>query len=974
MEGLLVENGFVSLQTDGVTGTHASCQLEMVPTDTIRHIMAGTWVHVFVTDPWEVNPAQDLSDFKLLFEGVVVGRGFTRLDDARSFVIQCASPEIYWTQAKQFWLNMTSSNGDIVEQLMIATTGGYGRFGKVTKTGTFGYLMNRLAYSRETEEQAEDKFLDTLVSVLDDIGNVNPYYTNARNRMRLTDRIIRAPAGHTEKLFKLALISDFLDGISGRSSGQTNLVIVINQLLSAIIHEWVPMLAPPYIKSTIFDRDVFGNVKKTKQTVKRKSKRGERKVDLYDYKVAEDHIVASVMFKPHVYTIDPPNFNVLFPNMYDQMSYHEDFLGEPTRLSMKPQLPLVSAKYTQGLLLQRPVELEVFSALIQDSSTKAATKRTADGEYGDGAGQAPTFTDYDWATNEERIRGISYNFINLAPSASALTLSDQGEKTTGGRKGGIPDFLQNVASYEYYKAKFMARQTSVSGPFNMRVVPGFPMVLLDDSQSNLNVIGYLAGVHHQIMANGSATTSYELKYPRIAGEVDLNRPKFRKGYDPEGNLDVSLAIDPSGNFQHEELFDGANQPPVPEWFDDSFRNTRELDLQYQEWFGENAGVIQGFLFRSEDNGPLLDAIQQAANVGIVPETILGNLDLISNQGLEASGRFRNALEESKDEFAEVQRQNENIPIEDAINELNRRYRVARGQGGEFDEAASFTARRMTKIDEAFRFVGAAPMELRDDVSSDSSSKDRAITFGKNPASARVIDYKKMRLDAFAGDVSPGSGYSGVGLSSSTESTDEEGDVETSTITDDAANRMSGAFPLFDTKIHSGEAATKSSVRKKVAKAESQPSDRARYDGRPLMYDFEYRLWQDSLANAGITPSQEEIADGATQADYVVQNDKGGHVRHKTPKERLQATQDRQAKEAAESERLKAREARGRSNPKSTKATSMPPDQQAPTGDGLSQEDRVPLTQPLSEKQSIDLRRGIVRAYRDELKRNRGFTG
>lgn len=962
MEGVLVENALVSISANGSIGSPATCQLELVPTNTMRHIMAGTWVHVFVTDPWDVDSSQDLSDFKLFFEGVVISRGFTKMDDGRNFVIQCASPEIYWTNAKQFWLNIGSGNGDIIDQLAVQTSGGYGRFGKVSSTGTFGYMVSKLAFSRKDTEQAEERFIDTLVSVIDDIGNVNPYYTNIRNRMRLTDRIIRAPAGKTEKLFQLALLSDFLEGISGRKSGQTNLIQVINQLLSAILHEWVSILAPPYVKTTIFDRDVFGNIKRRKYTRRHRGPRGRTKVDLYDFKVAQDKVVASTMFKPHVYTIDPPNFNVLFPNMYDQMSYRENFLAETTRLAMKPQLPLVSAGATQGLLLQRPTEVEIFSAIIRDSTRKTNQKRSPDGKYGDSEGQAPTFTDYDWTTNEERIRGIVYNFMNLAPAPSTLTLTDPGKRQPSGtRKGGVPQYLQNVASYEYYKSKFLTRETTVQGPFNMRVVPGFPMVLLDDSESNLNVVCYLDGVQHSIDANGSAMTRYSVKYSRLLDEVDYNRPRFKSGFNANNDLDLSLFRDELGKFHFDTIFDGSNQPPVPEWFDSTYRNTRDLDLQYQEWFGEKAGVIQGVLFRKENNADLGKAVESAADV--LEEVDTATLEGLLGAGVTAAGAFINTLKDQKEQFEEILQANENISISDAVTELNRRYRLARGFGKEYEEAARFTARSFTRIDEAFRFVGAAPLELRDRISSDTSAKNRVATFSQNPASDRNVDYKKLRLDKFAGDVSSGSGYSAKGES-------EAGN--NANATEDAANRMSGAFPVFDTVIHTGTQATDENTRQATAKDQSGKSDRARYDGRPLMYDFEFRLWQQSLSNAGLSPTGVEITENSETSDYFVTDAKGNVVRPKTPEEQKDAAKRRVEINADRQQRLESRKRRNRDDP--TSQQNMSPASQAPTGDGLEQEEKKALPQPLSEKQVIDLRRSVVEAYVEELKKARGFTG
>lgn len=967
LEGRLVENAFVSVMVRGGVNAPATAQLELVPTNTIKHILPGTWVHVFTTDPWDTNPAGDLSDYKLLYEGVVAARGFTRQNDGRSFVIQCADPSIYWTNAKQFWLNIGSANGGIIDQLAIQTSGGYGRFGTVASTGTYGYMVSKLAFADKS--QPEERFLDTLISVLDDIGNVNPFYTNARNRFRLTDRIIRGPAGKTEKLFQLALLGDFLEGLAGRMSGQTNLVETVNQLLSAIMHEWVAVPAPPYVKTRIFDRDVFGNIKRNKKAVVRDAGRGRKKTDLFEFETAIDDVVAGFIFKPHVYTIAPPSCNVLFPNMYDGMQFSENFLEVTTRLAMKPQLPLVGAGVTQGMLLQRPTELEIFTAMVRDPKRPMAQKRTADGHFADGAGQVPTYTDYDWTTNEERFRGIVYNFINLAPAPSTLTLTDPGKKSPSGtRKGGVPKYLQNVASYEYYKSKFVGRQTTLKGPYNMRPIPGFPLMALDDSEANMNVVANLDAIEHHIQASGTAFTQYEISYARLLDEVDHNRPRFKGGASAEAELDFDLFRDENGQYDFKTLFDGLNHPPIPEWFDETFRNILDLDIKYKEWFGKASGVAQNILFKNPGEKPAAAAVDTANKVLSTSASGTGNV------GQTAKSYGANAAT-----FEEILEQNENITINEAADELNRRYRKARDQGKEFEQAATFTDRSFAKIDEAFRFIGASPLELADRATSTKGGP----RFVKTPASGRVIDYRNMKLDVFVGDTSPGSGYAGVPEGSTppapaTSSTASSGGVVPDAISGaDAAapaDRMSGSFPVFDTRIHTGTEATDAKTRNALLKdgTERAPSDRARYDGRPLMFDFEFRLWQQSLRDSGFTPTGEEIGENAEAADYFVLDTRGNVVRPKSAVERAAAVQKRQETLAARRKREEALAKRGRSNP--NKCPSMAPNAQAPTGDGLEQEQKLPLPQPLSEKQVVDMRRAIVDAYRDELARSRGFTG
>lgn len=797
LEGILVENGLAEAYVSDNEGAPATAQLQLVPTNTLKHILSGTWVHLFVTDPWEPSPKGDLSDFKLLFEGVVVGKGFTKEGQGRSFVVNCAGPEIFWAETRQYWLNLASSGGGLVEQVAYQTSLGAGRFGTVTSTGTYGYLISRIS---QIQEDQQERFFDTLLAVVDDIGNVNPYYTNNRNRFRITDRILRAHAGKVEKLFQLALLSDFLTGLSNRVSGQTNLAELVNLLLEPIMHSWVSVTAPPYIAARIFSRDVFGNIVRKANTTKVP---GAEAATLFSYEMARDNIVASTIFKPDVYTLSPPSCNVLFPNMYQHLGFQQTLLAEPTRVIMRPTLVGrdLSAVATLGLQFMRPTELEVFTQLTRDltqgTQPGAIQKRTPDAAFADGEGQSATFNDYDWGTNEERIRGIVYNFINLAPAPATLTLSDPGATAPNGtRTGGMPKYLQNVASYEYYKARFASRVTTVSGPFNMRPVTGFPMLLVDDSAAGLNVICQLRGKTHQLSAQGHASTEYQVSHPRLVDELDLNRPSFQGGSDPKTQQALlELARDAKGNFDFAKLFAGTNRPPIPEWFSDDYATLVGLDNTYSSFFGANVRVLEAVLFNNK-------------------------------QGVD----------------------NNQIAQTDAVAELVTRFRRAHGHGKELDLAASFTARSLATIDQAFEFIGAAPAEYADE-----------------PLATRKIDYAKAKLRQFVGDPKAGSGYAGVPESatpSTTKNSKSKSAPATSARGTAKTPQMSGAFALFDTKIHTGNDATDATARAQAQQQETSTTDFARYDGRPVMYDFEYRLWQESLSAASnkktlsLTPAEQ----------------------------------------------------------------------------------------------------------------------
>ncbi len=896
LEGLLVDNGLVEAFVADSEGAPATAQLQLTPTNALKHILPGTWVHLFVTDPWEQSPRGDLSDFKLLFEGVVVGKGFTKEGQGRAFVVQCAGPEIFWTEARQFWLNLTSAGGGLVEQVAYQTSLGAGRFGTVTSNGAYGYLVSRIS---QIQEDQQERFFDTLLAVLDDIGNVNPYYTNNRNRFRLTDRILRAHCGKVEKLFQLALLSDFLTGLSNRVSGQTNLAELVNLLLEPILHGWVSVTAPPYVEARIFARDVFGNIIRKANTTKVPGAEGTT-AKLFQYEMAREKIVASTIFKPDVYTLSPPTCNVLYPNMYEHLGFNMNLLQEPTRVIMRPTLigRDLSAVASLGLQFMRPTELEVFTQLTRDlkqgTQPGAIQKRTPDGEFADGEGQSGTFNDYDWATNEERVRGIVYNFINLAPAPATLTMSDPGKKQPDGtRRGGMPLYLQNVASYEYYKSRFVSRVMTLSGPFNMRPVSGFPMLLVDDSSAGMNVICQLRGKTHHLDAQGHASTQYQVSCPRLVDEVDLNCPSFQGGTDPKTNEAIlELARDAEGNFDFAKLFAGQTRPPIPEWFSDDYATLIGLDNTYSSFFGANVRVLEAVLFNA------------------------------------APGADNNRIAQM-----------------DAVRELVTRYRRARDAGKEFDLASSCTARSMATIDQAFRFVGAAPLEYAD-----------------RPAAARAIDYAKATFREFRGDAQSGSGYNGK-PEAAAPSTTKSGARPAAAGAAPKPPPMNGAFPLFDTRIHTGNLATDAAARRTAKQNESAPTPFARYDGRPVMYDFEFRLWKASVAAAAVSPGSAE-SQSVRDASAGFTAAAGGTVAPRAA-----------AVRAADATHRKAAQDQKSAVDRGVKKTPSPtPAQQAPTGDSAENGSLLPMPQPLSERQIVDLRRAVVAAWRKELEDGRAQLG
>jgi hypothetical protein len=175
--------------------------------------------------------------------------------------------------------------------------------------------------------------------------------------------------------------------------------------------------------------------------------------------------------------------------------------------------------------------------------------------------------------------------------------------------------------------------------------------------------------------------------------------------------------------------------------------------------------------------------------------------------------------------------------------------------------------------------------------------------------------------------------------------------------------MTGAFPVFDTKIHTGNLATDPQSRLSAKKDEAGSTLFPRYDGRPVMYDFEYRLWQESMQAAHSSSSSAD-ADAARTASARYSAGPGGTAVPLSPAAQVQAAGERkaaQAKVAAERQQTEGAKT----------ATSA---EQAPTGDSAENGPQRPLPQPLAERQIVDLRRAVVEAWRKELEEQRGQLG
>lgn len=658
IEGQRIDNGFISATCTSQVGKPATAVINLVPTNTIRHIMPRTYVHLYVNDPWR----EDDTDPYLMFEGEVLGMGLVKNDDSRAFVLHCADVSNYWHHVRQYWFNITQSGGNFLDEFIRMTTGGQAKIATVAPMGVKGYLIQRL----NLVSGEENLFLDSLIGLLDDIGNISSFYQNARRRLRITDRVLRKNAGLVENLFQLSFFSDWIQQLIQARSGETNLLTIITLLMNVIYHEYVSVLAPPYVKTDVIKRDKHGN------PIRKKDKKGS----LRSVETEEAYAIGNFIFKPHIYTLPPPSCNVLFPNMVDGVEYHRNFTEENTRMTLTPQVVERGAlSFLKMKVFKRPTELDTFFNLITEKqgSQNTLRKRPKEAKYGDGMGQSAQVQEWEFFTNEERFKGIIPKFQSMAPAPAILSLQNQGKKDSAGKRtGGAPRYLHNVASYEYFMNKFVSRSLNTSGPFNLRPVPGYPLLILDDSEAGMNMVAYLQGISHTVHASSGSSTSYSLALPREVEEADLNRARLDE---KTGFFEFSTE---NGErvFDFDKMFDSEHLPPIPEWFDDDFKTIGKLTELYQSFFGDQVSSCEDLRKNGVATGMVNPADAAAFQLGI--------------EGNKTNSIFRQSVK---------------LLMED--------YEASKAANNEFAFVSKYTERALCSVSNAFRFIGATPKNYRE---------------------------------------------------------------------------------------------------------------------------------------------------------------------------------------------------------------------------------------------------------------------
>lgn len=204
-----------------------------------------------------------------------------------------------------------------------------------------------------------------------------------------------------------------------------------------------------------------------------------------------------------------PIFNVLFPSMYESLQYQENYAVQPTRMYFQDDsiLNLVKTKGQTNAGLQKLM----LNALSHAYPPDAEAKWRAQFDKGQAASSGRNLLVWP----EEFFKGPVTARYPAPPWLLFIASKYRSAGTTDAEQE--QEVYKLYAQYEYFRHRFSARNGAVAGPFNPYPVPGFPLVALDDLQSQLHTMGYLMNVTHQFTAQ-SAQSSFNFSYGRTFSE------------------------------------------------------------------------------------------------------------------------------------------------------------------------------------------------------------------------------------------------------------------------------------------------------------------------------------------------------------------------------------------------------------------------------------------------------------------------
>ena len=495
-----IEVPFIGASITCTVNQASIAYIDLIPHVEINNIKPRTQVQLHVRD---FNDEKGNFPYVLAWEGEVFGFTQGKTAASRMFTISCIDYTSYWDNVLTYFFNTEQSLGKgmknfakVGQDALSTTKLGISLHAVVHSSGSFFKQL----LSNVLNDSSKD-FLDAFIEVLKNVNEVNEFYNLATDRLRINDRIALHSSQALNELLNQAESLQWFTAVIGRNTGYTTLRTVVQDLLGLIFHDFSPIPFPGRVANADITNPLISQSNE-KQTI------------------------GNFVFKPNLYMIPPPSCNIFFPDEYSNFQYSRNFFQEPTRIMYRPEIPRAFSGGSQVLPLTfQPDSLAHF---MSGKSNPDQFVGVGDFEIPESRG---FFNDDDpnnvtnqgkkreaqFLTNEELLKGIIMSIESMVPATTDFrqAISDLGKES----------FTTRVARYLLFKKRFEPRGLQITAHLKLSVVPGFTVLLLDDSEAEQNIVAYCSSVTHRIYATEGGYTNVQLSYARNVTEQDQSSNK-----------------------------------------------------------------------------------------------------------------------------------------------------------------------------------------------------------------------------------------------------------------------------------------------------------------------------------------------------------------------------------------------------------------------------------------------------------------
>ena len=263
--------------------------------------------------------------------------------------------------------------------------------------------------------------------------------------------------------------------------------------------------------------------------------------------------IGSFITKPSMPFALPPCCNVIFPSMWQQYSFSEQYVGYPTRIyynrkSYKGKLSLGSNLPGSAFSSTRVGYPAAVQRHMQDASHSGRSDL-----------DILVFPEEYYAGPRPLIKDVHYMFTNIQATANSrrfsrgsedpnvtVTINERDKKSpvqAANYAGSVAAIERSkkkghsmhalyflLAQKEFFEAKYSQRAVQVGGLFNPYIVCGFPGTVFDSHYRGVHCFGYVNQVSHNL-SDSSFSTTVQMSHVRTYEEMFETLYQDGYGYD-----------------------------------------------------------------------------------------------------------------------------------------------------------------------------------------------------------------------------------------------------------------------------------------------------------------------------------------------------------------------------------------------------------------------------------------------------------